>query len=173
MVVRDIPGRPAPVHTNRIISFISGADYVWCTAGPRPLSLPAVHRRLHFTNPGSRPQPTSVRRRYTHMVSVNRLRHWSCRTLSLAALMMLQAGCYPTGSSWTPPSPRSCGLLPVGALISCRTYYLFELALTKSRQPLSSVTSAFTSTLMSLWGHQEVCLPRRTASARKHSPIRP
>ena len=50
---------------------------LWCTAGIglRSHSLPAVHRRPHFTNPGSRPQPTSVRRRYTHMVSVNRLRH--------------------------------------------------------------------------------------------------
>ena len=53
----------------------------------------------------------------------------------------------------------------------------FELALTKSRQPLSSVTSAFTSTLMSLWGHTSPrpSLPASpyTASATKHSPIRP
>ena len=112
------------------------------------------------------------------MVSVKRLRHWSCSrpTLSPAALMMLQAGYDPTGSSWTPPSPRSFDLLPVDALISCRSY-LLELALTKSRQPLSSVTSAFISTLTSLWGHtrhqDRLCLLHCTASAKKHSPIRP
>jgi len=89
------------------------------------------------------------------------LSHWNCRTLSPAALMMSQAGHNSTGSSWTSQSPRSCCLLPVGALISSRSY-LSELALTKSRQPLSSLTSAFTSTLMSLWGHMS---PRPSLSA--------
>ena len=66
--------------------------------------------------------------------------------------MMLQAGYDPTGSSCTSSSPRSCGLLPVSTLISCHSC-LFELALTKSRQPLSSVTSAFIDCDVSVRSH--------------------
>ena len=65
--MRHRAARPVPVPMNRIIIFISGADYVWCTAGNglRPHSLPAVHRRPHFTYPRSQSQPTSVRPRHT------------------------------------------------------------------------------------------------------------
>ena len=109
-VVRDTPGRPAPVRTNRIISFISGADCVWCTAGigHRPILFLLYTGDLisliqgHSLNPHLYADDRQCHRRTTdvvYMVSVNRLCHRSCSTLSPAALMMLQAGCDPTGSS--------------------------------------------------------------------------
>jgi len=119
--------------------------------GPRPHSFLVVHRRAVFTDPGSRSQPSSLCRRHADL--------WFLPTAS--ALLELQntiANCVDDVSMRmrsnrlqlnTILRPRSCGLLPVDDLISCRSHHS-ESALTKSFQLLSFVTSEFISTLTSL-----------------------
>ena len=64
-----LPGRPAPVCSNRIFGIVPDSDRVRCTAGvgSRPYSVPAVHRRSDPIDPGSWSSYTSLRRRYTNI----------------------------------------------------------------------------------------------------------
>jgi len=74
--------------------------------------LCVAQRRPDSVNPGSRSLPTSLRRRHTDLwvlptvcVTGAAEGHQSSPTVSMTS----PSGCVPTGSSWIPPRPRSCG----------------------------------------------------------------